>query len=109
MPDQIYSSDNSATYKLPFPGAGGPQLNSMRGSVNTDGAHVGARDIASGRTQQKTPFLPTSILHSHAAAGADRTDIPASDSCIVASITVATLTYCFMFHCCVTVYCAVTL
>jgi hypothetical protein len=40
----------------------------------------GPRDVGLERTQQKTPFLAAAILHSHAAAGADRTDDTASGS-----------------------------
>jgi hypothetical protein len=53
---------------------------------------VGPRDVASGRTQQKTYFIAAAILHIHAATGADRKENTASDSSIVAWITVAMLT-----------------
>jgi hypothetical protein len=41
---------------------------------------VGPRNIASGRTQQKTPLLVAATLHIHAAAGADRAENIASES-----------------------------
>jgi hypothetical protein len=54
------------------------------------GLPVSPRDTASGWTRQKTPFLAATILNSHAATGADCRESIASDSSIIAWITVAT-------------------
>jgi hypothetical protein len=69
---------------------------------------TGPRDITSGQSNRKHLFLKL-LYCSHAAAGLDHTENTASDSSsIVAQVTFAMLTQHVVFHCCITLYYAVT-